>query len=995
MPAMKTLLSSCQGEAKLVNLGICLYVCTYTNMRMKKQLFSLLLPVCLLISGTLHARRQKSFTSIELQPTVAYLKHNGAPARMVRLLFHGGLSYAPGKLSLSFNGMRDSLEIAASPEGIAVYEVPLPGTPVKKDEQLMVRLVSGGQTYTARCIVSPARQWNVYVMPHSHVDVGYTNTQAKVLDIHMNNIDEAIRVAERSAGYPAEARFKWNTEAIWVVEHYLAAADAAKQRRFWDAVQKGWINLDGGYGNINTSVTSPAQLLHMFYTGRRLAKDHGLEINTMFQGDVPGASWGLSSQSGITGIKYFLSAPNASDRIGSADSWRDRPFYWRSPSGNQQVLFWQSSPYSIGYTLKGSKIPNFFTVEDPKPYYTGKPSENFLNPFLFNYLEKLEQRNPAYNMTLLTWAMSDNAPIDPELPDAVKAWNERYSSPRLIITSVKQFFHDLEENYKEQIPVISGDYTEFWTDGIASAARETGINRRASDQLQQAAAIWALRGKPGYPAADFDSAWTNIVMFNEHTWGAHNSVSHPEDPKAVSQWNYKQAFALRGDSLTKVLLKKSAAGESTASNSVDVYNTLSQQRSGLVIVPAALSAAGDLVKDSKGRKVPSQRLSTGELAILARQVSPFSKQRFTIHPGQAYVADRATVSGNRLENGIYSIELDGGSGNIIRLIKKGISQNLADSGGINQYTYLPGDSLEKIQYAGQVNIRIKEKGPLVASLLVSSAAAGANALQREIRLVAGIDRVELVNTIDKKAVASKESVHFVFPFRIPGAQVRYSIPWSGITAEADQLPHTNRNWYTLQRWVDVSNGDIGVTWSSPDAPLFEIGRMPTTAGLIGGLHNSPLWKTFTEQQPAISSWVMNNLWHTNFRRDQEGNASLRYYLRAHNGYDAAAADAYGLDNHQPLIAAPAAGAAEESLFFHIAGKGVYVENISPARNGKGVVLQLVNPAATPVTVTLTPKSGSKPLQILQSNLLEDDGEALGNTFTLPAKDVIMIHVASN
>jgi len=969
-------------------MSICLYIYL---LRMKLRR---LLVLSCLFSTVCFAQQQQMFTSIALQPTVAYLKpHN---SRVVRLLFHGGLSYAPGKLVFSFRGRQDSLDIPAAPQGISEFEIPLPGEPVNKDTQLFVALRSGNQTYSARCIVAPARQnWQVYVMPHSHVDVGYTNVQSKVLAIHMNNIDEAIKIAEHSANYPPEARFKWNTEAIWVVEHYLAQADAAKQKRFWDAVQKGWINLDGGYGNINTSATSPAQLMHMFYTGTRLAKDHGLQVQTMFQGDVPGASWGLSGQSDISGIKYFLSAPNASDRIGSADTWRDQPFYWTSPSGKQKLLFYQSSPYSIGYALKGSKIPNFFTNDDPQPYFTGKPSENFLNPFLFEYLAKLEQKSSPYNMTLLTWAMSDNAPIDPELPEAVKAWNEHYASPRLIITSVKQFFQDLEAKYKDQIPVIAGDYTEFWTDGIASAARETGLNRRASDQLQQAAAIWAIRNKSGYPAPDFDSAWTNIVMFNEHTWGAFNSVSHPEYPRVISQWAYKQAFALRGDSLTKVLLAKSTAADKRTANAVDVYNTLAQARSGLVTIPAALSSAGDLVKDSKGKKVPSQRLSTGELALFAEQLPPFSKQRFTIHAGAAYSKGRTGVTDHTLQNGIYSITLDGHTGNIIRLTKKGIEQNLADSGGLNEYTYLPGDSLEKIQYAGKPNISIKEKGPLVVSLLVSSDAPGANKLQREIRLVAGMDRVELINTIDKIAVPAKESVHFVFPFNIPGAQVRYSIPWGSITAEADQLPYTNRNWYTLQRWVDVSNGNLGITWSSPDAPLFEIGRTTTTAGLIGGLHDSPLWKTFTEQEPAISSWVMNNLWHTNFRRDQEGPATFRYYLQAHNkGYDAVAANEYGLDNHQPLIAAPAAGAADESLFFRISGLGVYVENISPARNGKGVVLQLVNPSSIPIAVTLSPRDRSS-LMVRQSNLLEEDGADVGTTFTLPAKDVIMIHVASN
>jgi hypothetical protein len=58
-------------------------------------------------------------------------------------------------------------------------------------------------------------------------------------------------------------------------------------------------------------------------------------------------------------------------------------------------------------------------------------------------------------MSILTWAMSDNAPIDPELPDAVKAWNEHYTSPKLIITSVKQFFNDLEKQYKNEIPSFS------------------------------------------------------------------------------------------------------------------------------------------------------------------------------------------------------------------------------------------------------------------------------------------------------------------------------------------------------------------------------------------------------------------------------------------------------------------------------------------------------------------------------------------------------------
>lgn len=936
------------------------------------------------------------FTSIELQPTVAYLNHHGTAARMVRMRFHGGKSYLPAVVYMHFNGGEDSLTLGPSQEGTGEVELPLPGAPVDKDAQLFVRVSSGGQTYTARCIVSPTRQWKVYIMPHSHVDVGYTNVQAKVLAIHMNNIDEAIKIAARTANYPAESRFKWNTEALWVVDKYLAAASDEKKQRFREAVTKGWINLDGAYANTNTSATSPAQLLQLFATGARLAKDYNIHINTMFQGDVPGASWGLISQAAITGIRYFLSAPNANDRIGSSGLWRDKPFYWQDASGKQQVLFWQSSPYSIGYTLKGSKIPNFFTIEDPKPYYTGKPSENFLNPYLFDYLSQLEHQHFPYNMTLLTWAMSDNAPIDPELPDAVKEWNERYSSPKLIITSVKQFFQDFEAGWKDKIPVFAGDYTEYWTDGIASGAKETAINRNASDRLQQAGAIWAIRGKTGYPADSFHHTWTDLIMFNEHTWGAFNSVSDPQDPKAIAQWQYKQAFALNAQNRSETLLRSSTNGNgytNTAVQAIDVYNTLGHTRTALVRVPAALSTAGNQVKDIAGRKLPSQRLSTGELAFLVTALPPFSKQRFTIHPGAAGTpAQKATIKDNSLDNGIYTVRVDPQTGNITQLLKKGYNGNFADTAGLNQYTYMPGDSAEKIQYSGPANIHIKEKGPLVVSLSITSTAPGARSLTREIELAAETDQVTLVNSIDKTAVGSKESVHFVFPFRIPGAQARYSIPWGSITAEADQLPHTNRNWYTQQRWVDVSGKNTGVTWSAPDAPLFEIGQYPT-AGLLGGLHNSPRWISFMEQQPLISSWVMNNLWHTNFRRDQEGIAVFHYYLQVHGAFDAAAVNNKGLENHQPPIVTAADGPPSESLFFNIRGNNIYVENLYPAADGNGVIMQLVNTAAHTVTAILSSKNKTSALNISESDLLETNRRTLPDSFPVPGKGIIMIRVA--
>ena len=284
--------------------------------------------------------------------------------------------------------------------------------------------------------------------------------------------------------------------------------------------------------------------------------------------------------------------------------------------------------------------------------------------------------------------------------------------------------------------------------------------------------------------------------------------------------------------------------------------------------------------------------------------------------------------------------------------------NAAANVGLNEYVYLPGGNVNNAQRNGPARISVKHNGPLVASLLVESDAPGCNKLLREIRLVSGLDRVEIIDTIDKKAVRSVEGVHFGFGFNIPNAALRINIPWGVIQPEKDQLAGACKNWFSVERWVDISNDKLGVTWSTIEAPLLEIGGL--TANLPRSQPNPKAYLSKIEASPTIFSWVMNNHWHTNYRADQEGEIVFRYAIHPHTLYNQVAAAHFGVESTEPLIAAPAAGPAPSGSLVEISSGPIMITSLTSGADHKALLLRLYNTADTAAQAslrwsTVTPK----------------------------------------
>jgi hypothetical protein len=112
----------------------------------------------------------------------------------------------------------------------------------------------------------------------------------------------------------------------------------------------------------------------------------------------------------------------------------------------------------------------------------------------------------------------------------------------LILANVNEMMARFEAKYGKQVPTWSGDFTPYWEDGAYSTAKEEGDVRVLSARLSNLIDAAKILNKP-IDRHLLYRAQRSIVMWHEHTWGAWNSISDPDDPEVIAQWKYKKALA--------------------------------------------------------------------------------------------------------------------------------------------------------------------------------------------------------------------------------------------------------------------------------------------------------------------------------------------------------------------------------------------------------------------------------------------------------------------
>ncbi len=871
---------------------------------------------------------------------------------------------------------------------VTVPDVDQP-TPV----ELTVR--TAGKEVHATVTLNPTRHWRVYIVPTVHTDIGYTDLQDRVMARHADNTLQALAMADK---YPC---FNWDFETFWQLDCFLRA-HPDKTEEVFRYLRSGRMGLSAFFGNMLTGLCSHEALNRATLNARNLANQGGFDFQSVILDDVPGAIGSLPMILANSGIKYFIEGVNG-DRAPHATHGLKNPFYWEGPDGSRVLAH-----IAGGYAMAGHLFTSMGRVDRQLPAF----------------LAAHDNPDYPYDAVLVNGAFSDNQGVASWLPEVVEKWNAQWEYPKLILGRPEDFFTYIEKNFAARIPVLKTDFGGWWEDGAASSAHETALCRRAEERAVTAETLHSLAAVLGgvpYPKAGFDELWRNILLYDEHTWGAWCSISDPKSEQTVKQWEIKRSFARQADEASRRLLDagmNKLAGL-TAAEELVVFNPLSWTRKEIVVTEKAAAVqdvAATLGRDafhrvpeipnavqdmSSKRILPCQALPEGGSCFIADALPSVGYRCYRTCYQSKPAKPAATISGNTMENEFYRVTLDPKTGALKSVFDKETGRELVDSESEYQMGELVYASGGEGTYAVHSDLHLpapkfayhrptatgmqQANGPVFGELTSEAKADMFNRITLRVRLYHGIKRLDLNYELDKQETTAKEAVYIAFPFAFDVQKGGLWIEYPDAITEPlkDQDPSSCRDWYSVQRWLAASDGSATVVLSPLDTPLVT----------LGGMTASTWPRQLSLKRAHVFAYVMNNYWHTNYKAEQGGRHIFRFSLTSTRGaFSKADAVTKGWEMFCPPVAHRGTGkqfgqlSAPAASLLTVQPAGLPLMALKQSEDTNGFTFRFCDFAGTAGKLKLTlPRPAT---EVLTCNLVEADPQKTsshGKTITAPVK----------
>ncbi len=756
----------------------------------------------------------------------------------------------------------------------------------------------------------------------SHTDVGFTDSPSVCRELYRRYLDIAVDSILDSMKGPPERRFFWTAESTLAVNDWWQAATPSRRKLFLKAVKSGQLEVTALACN-NTPFMNADQWQTMVHW---LPEEvwRAVQPSVAIQDDVNGFPRAGAIALLDRGVRHLFTGIN--EDSGGVPFPRPSAFWWKMPDG-RRLFVWLNIGYGSGFDFfeprewRRGPVPRAAdtTYRPPRAGDILRSDEASVRAAHNICVDRLRQLQKAgYRHELLTISITsqwrfDNDPPFPPLADFVAAWNQLKLEPRLRLTTASDAMARMEKLLGPTAPEYSGEWTDWWANGTASAPREVAASRAAKRFL--AAAQSPLWG-PVDPNArrTMDELYRDLCLFDEHTWGSSLSVAKPYSLDTQAQFTEKSLLAYRPMARAEWLLSQRVRSRLTGdAEGFYLANPAPAPFSGWVRMIATC------LRDNYQQLVDPQTGARMKL-YFEPGIQPWGRPQ---KPGDLSSEDISATFPDRSPNQVAKFWVEHLDGNSLRRLRlttdplpaektpdttapefKTDSQGWPISAtwpGMKRSLFLEGfGELVAVKVNGfaprhtlaDIRARHGEERARWREEKLTEVTAGAESravveetphtlvftqklrhsrLQwatRVLELWKREPRARLTLRLNRLSSAAPEIFYVAFPLPTGEALPRLGNGGKEFTPFTDQLPGTCRDYFAIDSWADYATSDGHWLWVSRDAPLISLGATPTLAAL-----QAP-----PRDPNRLLAMIFNNFWYTNFAADEHGIMEFQFDL---------------------------------------------------------------------------------------------------------------------
>lgn len=647
----------------------------------------------------------------------------------------------------------------------------------------------------------------------------------------------------------------------------------------------------------------------------------GYPIKSAMTADVNGFGWGYAQTLHDCGIENFFTCVHTHHGMFPLFK-KQTPFWWETTKG-EKLLVWNGEHYHFGNELGFAPLAgSSYQIKDECDHDTiyydfWKMAETRIP----RYIAQLEKEDYPYDFfpMMVSGLRTDNAPPSPAILEMVTRWNDEHKDMvELKMVTLDQFFAVLRKQNIE-IPTYSGDWPDWWSDGMAGNPDYTSIYRKAQRNYHYLKSL--IQRYPELVKPDYKNIEYNLALYAEHTYSHASAMQNPwhEMVKGIS--SRIKVFAVMALEETENMRDELHAqlGETCLQYNMPlkykilnpagttVSNFTKLQVGHFEFVEKHLDK-GCLVKSGE-HIIPHQivQTSTGAELWVWLILTAGEEKLLEVMPSNssAYfgrMIDNTTLMGS---DRVYDIVQESCKCRVeetfmqtpfvkIKWDKTGIfswqdlikgEEMLRTDREHNAFSPVydissrrnMGRNRKAFDYVRSVGVchGLKEQfeGDLFIEAKLGFSCEGFEMYELNVRAWKNIPRVDVSVIIHKTSKWEAENVYLSLPFFNPEKQ-KLLLDKAGARVEpwVDQLPGTLTDFYSVQAGLLVEAEDHNLAIATIDSNIIQLGSLDFKPRILMGMPE-------LRNEPAqLYAWLMTNYWETNFEANLGGFYEFKFSL---------------------------------------------------------------------------------------------------------------------